>query len=61
MSSFNFLAPRATPTEIKAKPIRTRAIGKDRYEGLCGHAYIAARQEEARTALVQTSALPARS
>jgi hypothetical protein len=58
MANFNFLAPRATPTEIKAKPaIRTRATAKDRYDGLRGHAYIAARQEEARAALVQTSAL----
>jgi hypothetical protein len=61
MARFNFLAPRATPTEIKARPIRTRATGKDRYEGLRGHAYIAARQAEAHAAGVQTSALPARS
>jgi hypothetical protein len=62
MANFNFLAPRATPTEIKEKPpVRTRATGKDRYEGLRGHAYIAARQAETHAVLVQTSALPAQS
>ena len=57
MRRFNFLTLRATPTEIKApSPVRTRATAIDRYAGLRGHAYIAARQAEARAVFVQTSA-----
>jgi hypothetical protein len=34
-------------TASAAHPIRTRAIAKDRYEGLRGAAYLAARKREA--------------
>lgn len=57
MAKFNFLTSRTAPAEIPHKhapKVHTRAIAKDRYEGLCGHEYIKARQLETA---VQASAL----
>jgi hypothetical protein len=42
MAKFNFLSHAEQPTEIKAK-VRVRAVRFDRYAGLRGKAYIAAR------------------
>jgi hypothetical protein len=53
MPKFNFLACKA-PTEITpSNAIRTRATGKDRYEGLRAHHYIAARKAEAGAIFTQ--------
>lgn len=55
MAKFNFLAHHTQPTEIKPK-VRTRATGKDRFEGLRGRDYIAARGLNQPVQRVRTSA-----
>ncbi len=48
---FNFLAP-TDPAMV----IRTRATARDKFAGLTGHAYVAARQLNTPVQKVQTSA-----
>lgn len=46
------------PTLTESPDIRIRAVARDSFEGLRGHAYIIARQLNTRIERVQTSANP---